>query len=325
MVTLDHIAPLAHATPAGRTAGGRWRFARPSLGVCVSVVMHAGAAGAVLLLMRPVAELAFGAPALQRIEVAVAFEATKPPPAPTPLPQALPVPLLPPEPEPPPPEPITAQPTRMKLPEPPPIVADTPVEQPLPEQPEAEVQLAQRPPEPPKKVVEVKPIERPVAKPVKRKPKPKPVAKPAPKAEPAPPQPVAQSAPEPAPERQEQAAAPSTPAPTEASKPSVDRVAAPVPDAGPEVVMDPDYRDPPQPPIYPPRSVSLGQQGRVVIRAAIDHDGVPESVVVWQSSGFPLLDTAAVTAVKRWRFMPARRGGMAVAAWVQVPVNFRLR
>ena len=30
-------------------------------------------------------------------------------------------------------------------------------------------------------------------------------------------------------------------------------------------------------------------------------------------------------AVKRWRFMPARRGASTVAAWVQVPVNFKLR
>jgi protein TonB len=96
-------------------------------------------------------------------------------------------------------------------------------------------------------------------------------------------------------------------------------------EGGPLVILDPAYRDPPAPPAYPPRSVMLGQQGQVVVRAAIDPKGNPEEVVVWTSSGFPLLDKAAIDAVKRWRFMPARRGASTVAAWVQVPVNFKLR
>lgn len=201
-----------------------------------------------------------------------------------------------------------------------------PIEKKMPKEPVA--RLPDPPPDPPKQVEE-KPREAPVAKPVKHhhrpRPKPAPVAEAEAKPDPAPPQPATRSIADPAPERREIAAAPTAPAPNAASTASIDRVAAPVPDQGPVVVMNPDYREPPQPPIYPPRSVTLGQQGRVVIRASIDHEGVPESVVVWESSGHPLLDSAAVTAVKRWRFVPARRGGVPVAAWVQVPVNFRLR
>lgn len=306
-----HIAPFGQATQAGPAASGHRRFPRPSPGLCVSAALHAGAAAAVMLLMRPASELAFGAPAQRQIEVAVAFHSA-PPPVPAPMPQAMPVPELPPEPE------------------PPPIVAETPVERPLPQQPEAPVQLAVRPPDPPPKVEEEKPLEPPPPKPVKpaAKPRPKPraAARPEPGPEPAPePVPAAQGAPRPVSEPQQAAAPPGAPAPGQASTPAVDRVAAPVPDAGPVVVMNPDYREPPQPPVYPPRSVMLGQQGRVLVRAAIDAEGVPESVAVWESSGHPLLDSAAVTAVKRWRFVPARRGGVPVAALVQVPVNFRLK
>lgn len=313
MVSLDHIAPFAHATPAGRNAGGRWRFARPSLGLVLSVAMHAGAAGALLLLMRPVTEIAFGS-AMQQVEVAVAFEAAKSPPPPptTPVSDPLPILNLPPAPEPP-PEPVKAEP----LPRP-------PIEEPLPQQPEAPVQLVVKPPEPPKKVEEAPRVEppKPVKRPVKKVSKP--VPKPEPKAEPAPPTP-AQSAP--APEPQQVAAAPTatTPGPTDASKPTAERAAVPMPDNGPDVVVNPEYRERPQPPIYPPRSILLGQQGRVIVRAAIDNEGVPDKVVVWESSGHSLLDTAAVTAVKRWRFMPARRAGIPVHAWVQVPVNFQLK
>jgi protein TonB len=42
------------------------------------------------------------------------------------------------------------------------------------------------------------------------------------------------------------------------------------------------------------------------------------------SSGYDILDQAAVAAVRAWRFVPARLGGAAIEAWVRVPVAFRL-
>jgi protein TonB len=43
-----------------------------------------------------------------------------------------------------------------------------------------------------------------------------------------------------------------------------------------------------------------------------------------RSSGRSVLDRAATDAVRRWRFHPARRDGMAVEGSVVVPVQFRL-
>jgi protein TonB len=42
------------------------------------------------------------------------------------------------------------------------------------------------------------------------------------------------------------------------------------------------------------------------------------------TNGSNVVDTAALETVKSWRFIPARRAGDPVAAWVFVPVVFRL-
>jgi protein TonB len=43
-----------------------------------------------------------------------------------------------------------------------------------------------------------------------------------------------------------------------------------------------------------------------------------------QSSGYALLDQAALEAVRTWRFRPARRGDEEIVSWVDIPVRFRL-
>jgi protein TonB len=49
------------------------------------------------------------------------------------------------------------------------------------------------------------------------------------------------------------------------------------------------------------------------------------TVNVQHSAGHPDLDQAAIEAVKKWRFEPARRGTQAVAVWVTLPVRFELK
>ncbi len=78
-------------------------------------------------------------------------------------------------------------------------------------------------------------------------------------------------------------------------------------------------------PSYPPASLELGESGAVLLRVAVSADGQPTSVEVARSSGFGRLDRAAVAAVKRWRFTPARRGSEAVAGTVLVPINFQIK
>ena len=86
----------------------------------------------------------------------------------------------------------------------------------------------------------------------------------------------------------------------------------------------PRFRAPPVPPVYPRQSIARDEEGVVLVRALVDPSGAPQRVLVHKGSGFPLLDDAALEAVRRWRFEPMIRDGRATSAWVQVPVRFRL-
>ena len=79
------------------------------------------------------------------------------------------------------------------------------------------------------------------------------------------------------------------------------------------------------PPEYPEPARLAGQQGRVVLRVSIDASGSVEQASVLQSTGYPALDTAALEAVRVWRFQPAMSAGRPVAAVVNVPLNFIIR
>lgn len=77
-------------------------------------------------------------------------------------------------------------------------------------------------------------------------------------------------------------------------------------------------------PVYPLRSRRAGEAGKVVLRVLVTPDGSAGEVRLRDSSGFEQLDEAAIAAVRRWRFVAARRGETNVAAWVVVPLRFDL-
>lgn len=97
-------------------------------------------------------------------------------------------------------------------------------------------------------------------------------------------------------------------------------MASPAPSWSPPV-FDADYLHNP-PPDYPLASQRLGEHGRVLLRVHVSADGQAQEVLLQQSCGHTRLDEAARRAVQRWRFVPARQGAVAVAAWVLVPVRF---
>ena len=78
------------------------------------------------------------------------------------------------------------------------------------------------------------------------------------------------------------------------------------------------------PPEYPWTARAQGHQGRVILSVWVDADGDADRLDVLQSSGYPTLDRAAMEAVGRWRFRPARRGGVETGSLLYVPVVFRL-
>jgi protein TonB len=79
-----------------------------------------------------------------------------------------------------------------------------------------------------------------------------------------------------------------------------------------------------KPPIYPPRCLRMGIEGRVRLRVLVGEDGRPQDAAVGTSSGDAGLDQAALDAVREWRFEPAKRNGVPVRAWCIVPITFSL-
>jgi TonB family C-terminal domain len=67
------------------------------------------------------------------------------------------------------------------------------------------------------------------------------------------------------------------------------------------------------------------QAGTVWLIVRVTANGRAARVELTRSSGFPLLDEAAMAAVRRWEFEPARVGAQAVASTIEIPVHFKLR
>jgi protein TonB len=62
----------------------------------------------------------------------------------------------------------------------------------------------------------------------------------------------------------------------------------------------------------------------VVVRVFVSIDGTAQKADIKTTSGYERLDQAALNAVQRWRYVPARRAGVPEAMWFNVPVNFVL-
>lgn len=150
-----------------------------------------------------------------------------------------------------------------------------------------------------------------------------------PKPQAQPPRPILRTTPEtrpePSPTPSALVAAPA-PVPPPPSAVAAETKPAPQADAAATVTpprFDAAYLNNPRP-AYPPLARRMGEEGRTVLRVLVSAEGAAENVELRQSAGSPRLDEAAIEAVKRWRFVPARQGERTIAAWVLVPLVFKL-
>ncbi|MBX3724565.1 MAG: energy transducer TonB [Xanthomonadales bacterium] len=109
---------------------------------------------------------------------------------------------------------------------------------------------------------------------------------------------------------------PPAPIPLSGAEPGAAVTAAPA-DRGVTVVRT-------RQPHYSVVARNRGMQGEAVLRVLVGDDGQVRTIEVLSSSGHRELDQAALLAVRAWRFSAAIEQGRPVAAWVQVPVSFRL-
>jgi protein TonB len=75
-------------------------------------------------------------------------------------------------------------------------------------------------------------------------------------------------------------------------------------------------------PKYPNEARSQHIEGFVLVQALVGKDGSVQGTRIMKS--IPALDSAAVIAVRQWRFKPAKSMGKPVAVWVVVPLKFSL-
>ncbi|WP_162473671.1 energy transducer TonB [Serratia microhaemolytica] len=90
------------------------------------------------------------------------------------------------------------------------------------------------------------------------------------------------------------------------------------------VVEKAQFKVPPTPPDYPVAAKRLRQQGTVIVEIWLDENGIQLNSAIARSSGFSLLDSAALAAVQRWQFKEQRANGQPIAAQLKVPVRFSL-
>ena len=75
-------------------------------------------------------------------------------------------------------------------------------------------------------------------------------------------------------------------------------------------------------PNYPEDAVDAGVSGTVVLHALVCADGSVHDTRIVRS--VPMLDAAAVEAVRKWTFQPAMDSSGTIAAWTEARVEFRL-
>ena len=75
-------------------------------------------------------------------------------------------------------------------------------------------------------------------------------------------------------------------------------------------------------PVYPAAARLARVEGMVIIEATIDERGNVARAQLLRS--IPLLDDAALTAVRQWKFTPTLLNGIAVPIVMTVTVNFKL-
>ncbi len=78
-------------------------------------------------------------------------------------------------------------------------------------------------------------------------------------------------------------------------------------------------------PLYPLIAKKSGWEGTVLVRVTIEKNGRASQVDVSRSSGHKVLDDAAVKAIKRWTFRPARDGNIPIRSVVVIPLKFSLK
>lgn len=87
---------------------------------------------------------------------------------------------------------------------------------------------------------------------------------------------------------------------------------------------DPRYAGDYQPP-YPPQLLRTGVEGKAVVRVLIGADGRVRQVEIVSADDPLFADATERQALRKWRFRPATRDGVAFDSWTTMTVKFQIR
>ncbi len=76
--------------------------------------------------------------------------------------------------------------------------------------------------------------------------------------------------------------------------------------------------------VYPALARKAGVQGLVQIRVLVSEEGIPIDMQVLRSLGSSGCDEAAMSAIGKVRFLPAKQRGRPVKFWMSIPIRFQL-
>lgn len=92
----------------------------------------------------------------------------------------------------------------------------------------------------------------------------------------------------------------------------------------PQLITKPSFLKRPKAPRYPRIAQRKGIQGTALYEIWLNEHGKQVKQQLVTSSGTPILDEAALKAIRGWQFSPQVIDGQAIAHRVQIPVRFSL-
>ncbi len=78
-------------------------------------------------------------------------------------------------------------------------------------------------------------------------------------------------------------------------------------------------------PVYPDIAQEAGIEGQVLVQCFIDKTGRVKETIVLKGIPNTGLDEAAVDALRKTRFRPAKQRETKVGVWITIPINFKLQ
>lgn len=77
--------------------------------------------------------------------------------------------------------------------------------------------------------------------------------------------------------------------------------------------------------VYPRKAVRKGWEGQTIVAAEVLPDGSVGKTLLAKSSGHEILDHAARSAIKDWKFANENENGGTVPQFVDIPVTFKIQ